>query len=299
MKLPFTKMHGAGNHFVMLNGITHDLPSDLESLSKAMAHPQFGIGHDQVLIAYKSDSADFRMDIYNADGGRVEMCGNGIRAFAKFLLDQKLTDKTELTIETLAGPIKPYVITDHPKTSEHTAWVNVDMGAPILEGRQIPVDQDGRVLQKELDLSAFKGVNWSGIKEHPFKISCVSMGNPHCVIFVNDVKNFPVTQVGPIIETHPFFPKRVNVEFVERVNDSHLIQRTWERGAGETYACGTGASAVAVAAHLAGLTGRKVTISLLGGDLDLNWCEKTGHVFKTGPATTVFEGALDTEALVY
>lgn len=284
-------MHGAGNDFVMLNGMGAQLPDNLGEFSQVICHRRFGVGADQVLIAYPSDQADFRMDIYNADGGRVEMCGNGIRAFAKYVQDLKLTAKDELTIETLAGLIKPQIIKNHPKAKDDTVWVKVDMGEPVLEGDKIPVKKSGRVVDYEFELSK-KGTGDRG-QGSTYKITCVSMGNPHCVIFVDDVNRFPVTTVGPEIEMDPFFPNRVNVEFVQVDRKNKLIQRTWERGSGETYACGTGAAAVCVAGVLNGLIEREVTISLRGGDLDLLWDESSNHVFKTGPATEVFQGEFE------
>lgn len=288
MKIPFTKMHGAGNDFVMINGIENKLPKNLKNFSKQICHRHFGIGADQVLIARESQKGDFTMVIYNADGGEVEMCGNGIRCFFKFLHEQKLTQKTHLKIETLAGIIEPTLLPDHPKTTSNTVWVKVNMGKPILDGAKIPVQARGKIVNYRFVPSRVKEL--LPTDPQSFLITSVSMGNPHCVIFVDDVKKFPVARIGSLIETDPFFPKRVNVEFVQIKNRQHLLQRTWERGSGETYACGTGASAVAVAAVLNNFADRELTISLKGGDLDLFWDEKNNQVFKTGPATTVFEG---------
>lgn len=291
MRIPFIKMHGAGNDFVMLNGIRDTLPTDFEKFSQAICHRQFGIGADQILIAYPSATADFRMDIYNADGGRVEMCGNGIRAFVRYLHAQNLTTKTELVIETLAGLIRPQLIVNHPLNDSKTSWVKVDMGQPILNGREIPVGQDGTLVSFS---KTFESLKAAGLHKYADQtITCVSMGNPHCVIFVDDVENYPVTAVGSVIERDAFFPKRVNVEFVQIKSRNHLIQRTWERGSGETFACGTGASAVAVAAFLNGFTERHVSIDLKGGRLELFWDEASGSIFKTGPAMTVFDGVID------
>jgi diaminopimelate epimerase len=291
MRIPFVKMHGAGNDFVVLDGLRHKLPKDRVGLVQAMCHRRFGVGADQVLIVDSSKDCDFAMTIHNADGGEVEMCGNGIRCFAKYLRDVGLTDKVSLTIETLAGVIRPTVIPDHPNTTTDTVWVRVDMGTPELAGERIPVRATGQILRHELVLQDATGL--SAADPRRFEITCVAMGNPHCVIFVPDVAMVPVERVGPLIERDGFFPNRVNVEFVAVKDRHHLIQRTWERGAGETYACGTGACAVAVAGVLNGLSERDVRVALKGGDLDLCWDEKTGHVFKTGPATTVFEGTFD------
>jgi diaminopimelate epimerase len=242
-----------------------------------------------VLIVHPSEVADFRMDIYNADGGRVEMCGNGIRCFAKYVRDVGLTTKSEIRVETLAGIIVPRVIEKHARQTEDTLWVEVDMGAPILEAEKIPTAATGQVLARPFYLD-FPDPR----PEDPDKVTmtCVSMGNPHAVVFVNDIENYPVERVGRLIENHAFFPKRTNVEFVQVKSQTHVVQRTWERGSGETLACGTGASAVCVAGVLNELTGREITVSLKGGDLELKWDQKTNHVFKTGPATTVFDGSL-------
>lgn len=289
MRLSFTKMHGAGNDFIFFNAFTEKLPPDLAEFCKKLCHRQFGIGADQVLIVHPSEVADFRMDIYNADGGRVEMCGNGIRCFAKYVRDVGLTTKSEIRVETLAGIIVPRVIEKHARQTEDTLWVEVDMGAPILEAEKIPTAATGQVLARPFYLD-FPDPR----PEDPDKVTmtCVSMGNPHAVVFVNDIENYPVERVGRLIENHAFFPKRTNVEFVQVKSQTHVVQRTWERGSGETLACGTGASAVCVAGVLNELTGREITVSLKGGDLELKWDQKTNHVFKTGPATTVFDGSL-------
>ncbi len=272
MKINFTKMHGLGNDFIVIDCRKKRI-AGLSRLMKKLSHRQFGIGFDQALILLPSKKADFRMDIYNADGGRVEMCGNGIRCFAKYIWDRKLSKKDTLEIETLAGVIKP---------KRAGKMVTVDMGEPILEAKDIPVNLNGMVIQYPLT-----------VEDKEFKITCISMGNPHCVIFVDKASSFPVTQYGQLIENHPLFPKRINVEFVEIVSGKELKMRVWERGSGETLACGTGACAAAVAANLNGLAGRKVTIRLVGGDLKIEWSEKDNHVYMTGPAVEVFEGKLE------
>ena len=282
MKLPFTKMQGAGNDFVLLNAMDRPI-EHLSEIAKKLCNRRFGIGADQMLVAAPSDQGDFRMDIYNADGGKVEMCGNGIRCFVKYVHDLKLTSKTALAVETMAGMIYPEIISSHPKNRHDTVWVKVDMGKPILEGREIPVNRDGLVINQPL--------RPMGMDQ--FKITCVSMGNPHCVIFVGDVADISVEEVGPQIENDPFFPNRVNVEFVQIVDKKNIRLRVWERGVGETYACGTGACAVVVASVLNNKTDRSVTAHLRGGDLEIFWDEGSGSVFKTGPATTVFEGEIE------
>jgi len=230
MKIPFTKMHGIGNDFIVIDCRDGKLGVRREesgALAKRLCDRRFGIGADQILLLHDSDKADFLMRIFNADGSEVEMCGNGIRCFAKYIWDRKLSRKSVLEIETAAGIIKPEKSGD---------LVKVDMGAPVLDGRQIPVDLEGLI--KDYPLT---------IEDKTFTITCVSMGNPHAVIFVDDVDRFDVKRFGPRIETHRLFPKKINVEFVQAVDQKTLRMRVWERGAGETMACGTGASAAAVA----------------------------------------------------
>ncbi|OGP32215.1 MAG: diaminopimelate epimerase [Deltaproteobacteria bacterium GWC2_42_11] len=268
----FTKMHGLGNDFIVIDCRNIDIPN-LPDVMKKLSHRQFGIGFDQALILFNSSIADFKMDIYNADGGRVEMCGNGIRCFAKYIWDRRLSDKDELAVETLAGIIKPRRIAE---------LVQVDMGEPILEGRKIPVDMDGRIVDYKLDIGSEK-----------FFITCVSMGNPHCVIFVDNVDGFDVRKHGPLIENHALFPKRTNIEFVQVLNKKELKMRVWERGSGETPACGTGACASLIAASLKGFSDREAVLHLAGGDLDINWSERDNHVYMTGPAAEVFEGSVN------
>ncbi|NJD54877.1 MAG: diaminopimelate epimerase [Nitrospirae bacterium] len=273
--MPFTKMHGIGNDFIVIDCRKTALSSELSALSelsRRLCHRRFGIGADQILLLYNSAKADFQMRIFNADGSEVEMCGNGIRCFAKYIWDRKLSGKSVLEIETAAGIIRPEKAGD---------LVRVDMGTPVLEGRQIPVDLDGVI--KDYPLK---------VEDKTFNITCVSMGNPHAVIFVDDVDGLDVQRYGSRIETHPLFPRRVNVEFVHVIDPKTLRMRVWERGSGETMACGTGASAAAVAANLKGVAGKKVTVKLLGGDLliELN---ADGHVYMTGPAEEVFEGRIE------
>ena len=272
MRLSFTKMQGTGNDFILLDGIVNPLEGlAFEKLSKKLCDRRFGIGADQILVLLPSDKADFRMKIFNADGSEVEMCGNGIRCLAKYIWDKGLSKKEVLEIETLAGIIKP----------ERTdGTVKVDMGAPRLDARDIPVKLEGRVVDYPLK-----------IEDKIFQITCVSMGNPHAVIFVDDVEGFPVQHYGPIIERHPLFPERTNVEFVQVISKEEIKMRVWERGSGETLACGTGASASAVASALKGLAGRNVKVGLRGGILLINWAEN-GTLYMTGPAEEVFTGEI-------
>ncbi|MCC6501794.1 MAG: diaminopimelate epimerase [Deltaproteobacteria bacterium] len=272
MKLNFTKMHGLGNDFIVLDALKKDIPN-VARLVKKLSDRRFGIGFDQALILKASKKADFRMDIYNGDGGRVEMCGNGIRCMAAYIWARKLSRKSRLDIETLAGIIRP------EKAKE---LVKVDMGEPILEGKQIPTIVEGQITDRPL-----------AVNDRTFEITCVSMGNPHCVIFVDGVESYPVAKYGPVIEVNKFFPKKTNVEFIEVVNRKKIKMRVWERGAGETLACGTGASASAVASMIKGLTDRKITVALKGGNLTIEWSEDDNHVYMTGPAEEVFTGVVE------
>ncbi len=290
MTLEFTKMHGLGNDFILIDCIKQSRVAELgdNMLKEAVTHlcnRRFGIGADQVLLLMPSEKADFKMRIFNADGSEVEMCGNGIRCLAKYIWDKGLSNKDILDIETLAGIIKPEKIDD---------LVKVDMGEPEFAPEKIPVYmeyidktklKDGRILGYPLE-----------VEERLFHISCVSMGNPHCVIVVDDTKSFPVSYFGPILENHQLFPNRTNVEFIDIVSKNEINMRVWERGAGETMACGTGASASAVVASARGLTNREVTVHLLGGDLHIYWADDN-HVYMTGPAKNVFSGKIDLEGL--
>lgn len=272
MKITFTKMHGLGNDFIVVDARKKDIPGTIRAIKK-LSDRRFGVGFDQALILKGSKKADFRMDIYNSDGGRVEMCGNGIRCLAQYIWSNGLSRKNRLDIETLAGIIRP----------ERTGkLVRVDMGEPILEGRLIPAMAEGEIVDRKL-----------GINDRSFEITCVSMGNPHCVIYVDDVDTFPVEKYGPMIEINKFFPKKTNVEFIEVLSKNKIKMRVWERGAGETLACGTGASAAAVASIIKGYTGSKVAVLLRGGRLDIEWSKKDNHVYMTGPAEEVFTGVAE------
>ena len=285
MKVHFIKMHGLGNDFILIDCIAQRCPAekkDLEALGKRLCDRRFGIGADQILLLSPSQKADFMMRIFNADGSEVEMCGNGIRCLAQYIWDSRLSDKKILSIETPAGIIKPEKAGD---------LVKVDMGEPIFEPERIPV----RLPRP----SSFTLHPSGGIVDYPlqiedreFAVTCVSMGNPHAVILVDDVLRFPVTYYGPMIENHSLFPQRINVEFIQVLSETEIRMRVWERGAGETMACGTGASAAAAAAGLKGKTGRKVTVHLLGGDLFIEWAGNN-RIYMTGPAARVFEGVFD------
>ncbi len=274
--MKFTKMHGAGNDYIYIEDFKNRITNP-SKLSIEMSNRNFGIGSDGIILILKSKNADFRMRMFNSDGSESAMCGNGIRCFAKYVYDHGLTDSEEIDIET-GGGIKHLVLKVKDKK---VSSVKVDMGEPLLLREMIPMlGQPGMVISENLHLP--DGIN--------FDITSLSMGNPHVVIFVEDVKKFPVAKYGPVIENFNLFPERTNVEFVQVLNRKEVIQRTWERGAGETMACGTGASAVTVAGVLTRQTERKLTVHLSGGDLKTEWNEKNNHVFLSGPAVEVFRG---------
>ena len=268
MEVPFTKMHGCGNDFIFIDCLKHDIP-DLGAIAGRLCDRRFGIGADQLLTVHPSKIADFKMEIYNADGSQVEMCGNGIRCFAKYVYEHDLTRNKELEVETLAGIIRPRIV---------GKLVEVDMGEPTLEGRKIPVDADGQIVNRPLIVDG-----------RSYTVTCVSMGNPHCVTYLDDIESLDLEKVGPAFEHHAFFPKRVNTEFIKVLSADEVNMRVWERGAGETWACGTGASAVAVAGVLGGKTERNVTVHLKGGDLFIEWRDNN-RVYMTGAAEEVFQG---------
>ena len=285
--MKFTKMHGCGNDYVYVDCTKEVIPNISETAIR-VSDRHFGIGSDGLILIKASDVADFEMDMYNADGSRGKMCGNGIRCVAKYVYDHGLTDKTTITVNTLSG-IKTLKLTvEDGKVSK----VRVDMGEPELIPAQVPVkasvlgladDRRDAIVAEPLE-----------IKGRSYDITCVSMGNPHCITFIGeDVRDFPLEAVGPVFEKHELFPERVNTEFINVIDKDHLRMRVWERGSGETLACGTGACAVAVASYLNGFTGRSVDIELLGGHLEVVYDEKTNHVFMTGPATEVFSGEID------
>lgn len=269
-------MQGLGNDYVYVNCLKEKI-ADPPELARKISDRHFGVGSDGLIMINPSDKADFEMEMYNADGSRAEMCGNGIRCVAKYVYDYGLTDKTYISVETLAGIKYLDLTVEDGKVS----LVKVDMGQPILEPEKIPVASKGsRVVDEPLLVDG---------KE--YRMTCVSMGNPHAVIFVDeDVKNLPLEKIGPSFENHICFPKRVNTEFV-RVIDRHTAEmRVWERGSGETLACGTGTCAVAVACVLNGLTEDAITVHLLGGDLYIEWDREKNTVYMTGPAEAVFDG---------
>jgi diaminopimelate epimerase len=274
--MKFVKMHGAGNDYVYVDGFQESI-NDPAALAIAVSNRNFGIGSDGLILILPSTQADVKMRMFNSDGSEAEMCGNGVRCVAKYAYDHGLVRKETLTVETGAGVLTLQL---YPNAAGRVDKVRVNMGRPRLTREEIPLigDPATQVVNEPLT-----------ILDQTFAITCVSMGNPHCVIFVDDVENFPVEKYGSLIEQHPLFPRRTNVEFVEVRSRSEVRQRTWERGAGETLACGTGASAVTVAGVLTGRTGRVIKNILSGGELELEWSE-TGEVFMTGPAVEVFSG---------
>jgi diaminopimelate epimerase len=287
MKINFTKMQGLGNDFILIDCLNNEYEfrnANFGIIAKKLCNRRFGIGADQILLLYPSTSADFKMRIFNADGSEVEMCGNGIRCLAKYIWDRNLAHKNTLEIDTPAGIIRP------EKAGE---MVRVDMGKPILEPEKIPVNIKQSAVSSQQSEIPDRIIDYPvQIADREFKITCVSMGNPHTIITVDDLSNFPVTYYGPMIESHPIFPKRTNVEFINVLNPAEITMRVWERGSGETLACGTGASAAAVASNIKGLAGKNVTIHLLCGDLFIEWADN-GHIYMTGPAAEVFEGTIE------
>lgn len=271
----FTKMQGIGNDYVYLNGFS-PLPLDLSRLSRQISDRHFGVGSDGLVVIMPSETCDFRMRMFNPDGSEAEMCGNASRCIGKYVYDKGLTTKTDLTLETLAG-VKHLTLHLNGNIVER---VTVDMGEPILSSQDIPVALPmSYVVSYPLE-----------IENISFDVTCVSMGNPHAVIFVDDMSRYDLHHIGALIEHYPLFPRRTNVEFVEILSPDSLKMRVWERGTGETMACGTGACASLVAAVLNGKSRRQATLHLQGGDLKIEWNEKDNHVYMTGDAVTVFEG---------
>ena len=277
--LKFTKMHGLGNDYVYMDAINQKI-ENRENLARFISDRHFGIGSDGLILICPSDIADFRMQMFNSDGSEAEMCGNGIRCVGKFVYDKGLTDKKTITIETLAGIKTLEMTVENCKV----ILAKLDMCEPILDPEKIPVISNENPV-RSLRLKA---------DEKEFTFTCVSMGNPHAITFIDeDVKEFDICKYGKILEIDKTFPKKSNIEFINVIDDETLRMRVWERGAGETLACGTGACGTVVASILNGYTRRKVTVELLGGNLSIEWNEFDNHVYMTGPATTVFEGEID------
>ena len=277
--LKFTKMHGLGNDYVYMDAINQNIENRSE-LAKYVSDRHFGIGSDGLILICKSDIADFRMEMYNQDGSQAEMCGNGIRCVGKFVYDKGLTNKTTITVETLAGIKTLEMQEENGKIKS----AKVDMGEPILDPEKIPV-KSNEIPVKNLVLNS---------EDREFKFTCVSMGNPHAITFIKeDVNSFDICKYGRILEVDKVFPNKANIEFVNIIDEKTLKMRVWERGAGETLACGTGACGVTVASVLNNYAHRKVTVKLIGGDLEIEWNKEDNHVYMTGPAITVFEGEIE------
>lgn len=277
--MKFTKMHGCGNDYVYVDGSSEQIPQEEKpELVRRLSDRHFGIGGDGVIFINPSGEADFEMEMYNADGTRAEMCGNGIRCVGKFVYDKGLTDKTDITVIS-AGSVKYLTLI---VKEEKVEQVKVNMGAPELTAAKVPVaSENEQAIDEAIQVN---GKN--------YKMTCVSMGNPHAVVFMGDVENLAIEEIGPYFENHERFPRRTNTEFVKVIDRNTVHMRVWERGTGETLACGTGACAVAVACILNGLTEETVTVKLLGGDLTITWDREADLVYMTGPAATVFEGEI-------
>ena len=278
--MKFTKMQGCGNDYVYVNGFVEKIDTEAKpDIVRRLSDRHFGIGGDGVIFINPSEIADFEMEMFNADGSRSQMCGNGIRCVAKYVYDYGLTDKTSLTIESF-GAIK-YI--DLTVENGKVSLVKVNMGAPILTAKDVPVlSENEQVIDEEIEV---EGKN--------YRMTCVSMGNPHAVVYMDDVKNLDIDKVGPYFENHKRFPERVNTEFVKVIDRDTVEMRVWERGTGETLACGTGCCAIAVSCILNGLTEDKVTVKVLGGELLCEWDREANLVYMTGPAVTVFDGEIN------
>lgn len=276
--MKFTKMQGIGNDYLYFNCFEEPV-ADPAALSIRLSDRHFGVGSDGIILIGPSDKADCTMDIYNADGSRAMMCGNGIRCVGKYVYEKGLVKKKTLTVDTQSG-IKTLFLTVNEK--DIVISVTVNMGKPELSAKLIPTLFESAQV---IDVPVI-------IAEKEYRVTCVSMGNPHCVVFVEDVDALPLESIGPFFEFHHMFPQRVNTEFVQMIEDNEVKMRVWERGSGETWACGTGACAVAVACALNGKTGREVLVHLKGGDLKIRWNQETDEVFMQGPAEFVFEGQI-------
>ncbi|MBM4400936.1 MAG: diaminopimelate epimerase [Crenarchaeota archaeon] len=273
--MQFWKMHGLGNDYIVIDNRDEKISNaEATALARKLCERRFSIGADGLLLASNSAVADVKMQIFNADGSEAEMCGNGIRCFAKYCYENNITRKGEVTVETLAG-IKMTRLTVE---NDLVTSVMVDMGVPMLERGKIPMLGNGTCINEDLQ-----------VNEEKYKVTCLSVGNSHCVIFVDAVDGFPVQRIGPKIENHRLFPKRTNVEFAQILSENEVKVRVWERGCGETLACGTGACATVVAGNLLKKLGSKALVHLLGGDLEVEYAE---HLFLNGPAEKVFEGTL-------
>lgn len=278
--MKFTKMQGCGNDYIYVNGFEEKIPLEQKpALVQRLSDRHFGIGGDGVIFINPSDVADFEMEMYNADGSRSEMCGNGIRCVAKYVYDKGLTNATEISIVS-AGKIKYLQLTVE---EDKVTRVRVNMGSPILTPALVPVEAEGdQVVDAPIEVDG-----------QEYRMTCVSMGNPHAVVFMEGVKDMDLEKIGPSFENHKRFPKRTNTEFVELIDRKNVFMRVWERGTGETLACGTGCCATAVACVLNGLTENEITVKLLGGELSIEWDREANLIYMTGPATIVFDGEVE------
>lgn len=289
--MKFTKMQGCGNDYVYIDGSQERIPAeDKAELVRRLSDRHFGVGSDGVIFINPAEEADFEMEMYNADGTRSEMCGNGIRCVAKYVYDKGLTDSEHISVVS-AGQIKYLSMAierQHPWDRGTVKRVRVNMGSPILDPKLIPVNLPGEALGSSATCAVINApIEVNGAQHH---MTCVSMGNPHAVVFMDHVQELDIGHIGPAFEQHGVFPKRVNTEFVEVLDRQHVFMRVWERGTGETLACGTGCCATAVACALNGLTDTSLTVKLLGGELQIEWDREQNLVYMTGPAETVFEG---------
>lgn len=285
--MKFTKMHGCGNDYIYVNGFAERVPQEKKpEIVRYLSDRHFGVGGDGVIFINPADAADFEMEMFNADGTRAQMCGNGIRCVAKYVYDKGLTDSKHISVVS-AGSVKYLDLTvertEQAAERGTVTRVRVNMGSPVLEPGKIPVIADGdRVVNEPIY-----------VEEQEYRMTCVSMGNPHAVVFARGVADMKLEQIGPLFENHIRFPERVNTEFVEVLDRKNVFMRVWERGTGETLACGTGCCATAVACVLNGLTDQEITVKLLGGELSIQWDREENTVYMTGPAATVFEGEVD------
>ena len=275
--MKFTKMHGLGNDYIYVNCFTQKVTNPSET-AKIVSDRHFGIGSDGLVLIMPSETCDFSMRMFNSDGSEAEMCGNAIRCVGKYVYDNGMTKKSVIKVDTLAG-VK---ILDMKVEDNKVAMVKVDMGEPVLESSKIPINSEKALFLSQPVI----------IEGREFRVTCISMGNPHAVTYVDDVEEFPLELIGPKMENNSLFPKRINAEFVQVIDRNTLKMRVWERGAGETLACGTGACAVLVSSVLNDISNRCVVVKLLGGDLIIEWSEKDNHVYMIGPATKVFDGEI-------
>lgn len=278
--MKFTKMHGCGNDYVYVNGFVEKLEQEKKpEIVRRLSDRHFGIGGDGVIFINPSEEADFEMEMYNADGSRSEMCGNGIRCVGKYVYDKGLTDKTQVSVIS-AGKIK--YLTLHTENGK-VKTVRVNMGEPEFVAANVPViSQNEHVIDEEIEVNG-----------QTYKMTCVSMGNPHAVVFIDDTESLAIEQIGPHFENHERFPRRTNTEFVQVIDRNYVKMRVWERGTGETLACGTGCCATAAACVLNGLTENEITVEVLGGKIQIEWNREENLIYMTGPAETIFDGEVE------